>query len=122
MLDELDQQQAAFNEAVASINDMFDAQRSLLENALGRHGTDADLDEAFEDIYNRLTNRVEGKAIMTDNSVPRDPENPAIRNEAEKLGVSPERVVYELERRDVRDGFADEISAPTPDEKSEVGR
>lgn len=129
LIEQVDAQQAAFNEAAEQVNAIFDAQRATLTDALGRSADVDDLDAALEEAYNRMTERFEeerlvsndrSKTYTVDNSVPRDPENPAVRNEAQKLGISPERLVYELETRDVRDGFADEITHPTPERNSEV--
>lgn len=101
MLEDLNKREAEFEEFVGIMFDMFDRQRSMLKEALGDAGAnDEVLNEQFEEVYNQLTNRTQ----FADHSTPRDPENPAIRNQANKMGVSPERLVEELKERDRRDG------------------
>lgn len=108
MLEELDEQEAAFEEQVQATRDLFSKHRGMLKEALGEAPTEEeDLEDAIEDVYNRHTNRVSHGhgSIVDDYSTPRDPENPAMRNAAQKLGITPEHLVEELRRRDRRDGF-----------------
>ena len=105
MLEDLNSREEEFEEFVKVTMNMFDRQRSMLKEALGDAGAnDEVLNEQFEEVYNQLTNRTR----FADHSTPRDPENPAIRQQANKIGVSPERLVEELKERDRRDGFEPE--------------
>lgn len=101
MLEDLNKREEEFEEFVEIMLNMFDRQRSMLKEALGDSGAnDEVLNEQFEEVYNQLTNRTQ----FADHSTPRDPENPAIRQKASNMGVSPERLVEELKERDRRDG------------------
>lgn len=129
LIAQLDAQQTAFNEFADAMNDQFDRYRDLLESTLGEQGAVDDIDEAFEEAYERHSERYQEERLVgggrrktyeVDNSTPRDPQNLAIREEAKKLGVSPDRLVYELEKRDVRDGHAEEVETHPPN-LTEVG-
>ncbi|MDL5361369.1 hypothetical protein [Halalkalicoccus sp. NIPERK01] len=106
MLSDLNEREEQFEEFVKDTMAMFDQHRSMLKSALGDTAAEDDvLEEQFEDVYNELTERTQ----FTDYSTPRDPENPAIRQHANRIGVSPQRLVEELKERDRRDGFGQEV-------------
>lgn len=110
MLDELNKVESQYEEHVQQMRDLFSRQRAMLNDALGEAPTsDEEYEDAIETVYNKHTNRstTPGGTLVNDYSTPRNPENPAMRNEAERLGISPEHLVEELLRRDRRDGFAD---------------
>lgn len=94
---------SAFNEAMHTLEDHKHTIRQV-------SGTCDSVDpEELESVYNQMTEWVES-SLKSDGGfknkgTPRDPNNPAIKHKASMLGMSPEKLVEELVKRDVRDGF-----------------
>lgn len=112
---QLDQQEAAFESWVNEMREWFDDQRDLLEAAKEETTTDLpdDLDAEIDEFHEQVT-EVEEFATTGAHLIPtaeRDPENPAIYHKADRLGITADRLVTELKRRD-------EATTPLPKEKT----
>lgn len=110
MLAELDEREEEFDATVAAMRETFADIRETLEGARGgADEVDEAMDEVFDELHDRFTEFKPGLK-STDERVdwqrsPRDPENIALQQQAERHGIDPERLTHELEKRDQRDGL-----------------
>lgn len=117
MLDELDEAEERFENAVTEVRDLFQTHRDVLEAATGtaNEPLDDETKEAIDDVHKQFTNlntsNSLGETVNWDLS-PRDPENAAVRSQAEQLGITPDHLATELRKRDLREGYIDEDAVP----------
>lgn len=103
----------------------FDAYRDAIDEALGDapdvgDDGDAELEAEIDTIYDSVTHRqTTSSGLVTEDNSIRDPENGAITNHAQRLGIAPDELVRRLEIRDYERGFRDhDPRSTTPQSES----
>lgn len=105
MIDEIDRREAELDEMYEATKEMFSCHRETLRESLGEAAEEEQLEKVYKEMTDWKPHTLSSVDGFENQGVPRDPENPAIRHRAKRLGLSPEDLVDELRKRDRRDGF-----------------
>lgn len=110
ILEELDEREAAFETVVSDVRDSFDEIRAVVEeDRIDEDEVVAATSEEIDAVYESFT-QLQFEGLNRDTRIDweasnRGPENIAIQTKAEKLGMSPEELVSELENRDRQNDY-----------------
>ena len=105
MLEEIEAHEDELDQMYKSMKQMLSRHKTTLRSALGEEADEGELDHFYEEMTDWQESPLKSVDEYVNNGVPRDPNNPAVHQAAQQLGMGPEKLVSELKKRDARDGY-----------------